>query len=97
MKAEELRELSDRDLVRRLEDNRKKLFDTRFDIATRRTKNHQLIPETKRDIARINTILRERDLMREYVGEDVAPQDDVAVTAPARATPRRGGLFRRGK
>jgi large subunit ribosomal protein L29 len=97
MKAEDLREMSDRDLVQRLEDDRKKLFNLRFQIETRKTKNHQAIPETKRNIARINTILRERDLIRLYAGEDVAPADGPVEVAATKETPRRGGLFRRGK
>jgi large subunit ribosomal protein L29 len=97
MKAEEMRELSDRELIQRLEDDRRTLFNLRFQIETRKTKNHQAIPQTKRNIARINTILRERDLMRLYSGEEVAPQDTVEEAAPPKQTSRRGGLFRRGK
>jgi large subunit ribosomal protein L29 len=99
MKAEQMRELSDRELVQQLEDDRRKLFNLRFQIETRKTKNHQAIPETKRNIARINTILRERDLMRLYGGEDVAPPDRETGEdgEPVKETRRRGGLFRRGK
>ncbi len=70
MKAEQLRELSDDDLRHRLEENRQKLFNLRFQVATRKTKNVEEISATKKDIARILTILRERELITRYVGEE---------------------------
>ena len=98
MKTEDIRELSDRDLRQKLEDDRKELFNLRFQIETRKIKNHQRIPMVKRDIARASTILRERELMRLYGGEDFATEDEAEEAAPAPAeTPRRRGLFRRGK
>ena len=95
MKAEEIREMSERDLRIALEENKEELFNLRFQIATRKIKNHQRIPAVKRDIARIMTALRERDLMREYAGADFA--EDEAATTTVQATPRRRGLFGRGK
>jgi large subunit ribosomal protein L29 len=98
MKTEDIRELTDRELRQKLEDDRQELFNLRFQIETRKIKNHQRIPIVKRDIARVNTILRERELMRLYGGEDIAPQDETEEAAPTAAeTPRRRGLFRRGK
>jgi large subunit ribosomal protein L29 len=70
MKIEEAREMSERELQQALEDNKQELFNLRFQLATRKTKNHQRIPAVKRDIARIQTILRERELMAEYGGAD---------------------------
>ena len=98
MKTEDIRERTDRELRQKLEDDRKELFNLRFQIETRKIKNHQRIPIVKRDIARVNTILRERELMRLYGGEDIAPEDqpEEAVPTPAE-TPRRRGLFRRSK
>ncbi len=94
MKAEEIRNLDDATLLQRLEDNRKELFNLRFQIETRKTKNHQRIPEVKRDIARILTVMRERDLIRIYGGEEVTPLE---YTTPAarEAAPRRRGLLGR--
>ena len=98
MKTEDAREMSDRELRQKLEDDRQELFNLRFQIETRKIKNHQRIPIVKRDIARVNTILRERELMRLYGGEDIAPEDETEEAAPApRETPRRRGLFRRSK
>jgi large subunit ribosomal protein L29 len=98
MKTEDIRELTDRELRQKREDDRLELFNLRFNIETRKIKNHQRIPIVKRDIARVNTILRERELMRLYGGEDIAPQDETEEAAPTpKETPRRRGLFRRGK
>src|SRR5439155_8176122 len=98
MKAEEIRNLSDRDLKQHLEDNRKELFNLRFQIETRKIKNHQRIPAVKKDIARISTILRERDLMRLYGSEDVQlmEEPEPEEQTPVQAAPRRGRLLRRG-
>jgi large subunit ribosomal protein L29 len=94
MKPEEIRDLSDRDLRQRLEDNRKELFNLRFQIETRKLKNHQRVREVKRDIARMETVLRERDLMRLYSGEEVGPAE-TAVAAGTEQAPRRRGLLGR--
>jgi large subunit ribosomal protein L29 len=70
MKIEEAREMSEQELQQALEDNKQELFNLRFQLATRKTKNHQRIPAVKRDIARIQTIMRERELMAEFGGAD---------------------------
>lgn len=94
MKAEEIREMSETQLRLALEDNRQELFNLRFQIAARKIKNHQRIPAVKRDIARIMTALRERDLMREFAGVDV--ESEIVEAAPAKQeTTRRGGLLGR--
>jgi large subunit ribosomal protein L29 len=94
MKIEEIRDLSDRDLRQHLEDNRKELFNLRFQIETRKLKNHQRVREVKREMARMETILRERELMRIYSGEEVGPAE-TAVAARTEQAPRRRGLFGR--
>lgn len=97
MKAEELREMPDAELRRKIDENREELFNLRFQIATRKMKNHQRIPEVKRDIARMMTALRERELIRLYTGEEYALADETAGT-PATSEPRsRRRLFGRGK
>jgi large subunit ribosomal protein L29 len=73
MKAEEMHNLSDAQLLEDLDKARKELFNLRFQIATRKLKNHQRIPAVKRDIARMMTVMRERELMRAYGGVDVEP------------------------
>ncbi len=100
MKAEEIRDMSPLQLRNALEDNRQELFNLRFQIATRKIKNHSRIPQVKRDIARINTILRERELMAEFGGADVEWEGTHVETASTATTKSGRGLlgrFRRGK
>ena len=95
MKTEEMREMSDKDLQRTIDEHRQELFNLRFQIATRKIKNHQRIPEVKRDIARMMTLQRERDLMRRYGGDEVEPKVQEEAVAPA--PKRRRGLLGRNK
>ena len=61
MKARELRELSDEELVRRLAESRENLFNLRFQLATGALENTARLGLAKRDIARILTIQAERE------------------------------------
>lgn len=60
----ELREMSDADLARRIDDLHQELFQLRFQFATRQLKNTARIREVRRDIARALTVRRERMLGR---------------------------------
>ncbi len=62
MKASEIRSLSNEELVRKLDEAHEELFNLRFRLATRQLGNHREIPRVKKRIARINTILTEREL-----------------------------------
>ncbi len=62
MKADELRRLSDEELLRELEDRRKELFNLTYQASTEQLENPALIRSTRRDVARIKTLLREREL-----------------------------------
>ena len=62
MKAEEIRALSPKELEKQLEAAHQELFDLRFRLATRQLVNHREIPRVKKKIARLKTILREREL-----------------------------------
>ena len=62
MKAEEIRALSPEELGKQLEAAHRELFDLRFRLATRQLVNHREIPRVKKKIARLKTILREREL-----------------------------------
>ncbi len=95
MKVEELRDMSQTQLRTQLEDNRQELFNLRFQIATRKIKNHSRIPQVKRDIARINTILRERELMMEFGGADVDWNTTHVETASTTTTKTGRGLLGR--
>jgi len=60
MKAKELREKTKAQLEKILKEKREKLFKLKLDLAERKLKNFREIRKTKRDIARILTILREK-------------------------------------
>ena len=60
MRARELRELSDEELVRQLRESREELFNLRFQAATGALENSARLGLAKRDIARILTIQAER-------------------------------------
>ncbi len=62
LKAEEIRALSPKELEKQLEAAHQELFDLRFRLATRQLVNHREIPRVKKEIARLKTILREREL-----------------------------------
>ena len=62
MKVDEIRALASDELPKQLEAAHKELFDLRFRLATKQLVNHHQIRETKRKIARLKTIMREREL-----------------------------------
>ena len=61
-KTEELRNLSGDELVQRLKENKEELFNLRFQSATGQLENHGRLRAVKKEIARIYTIMREREL-----------------------------------
>ena len=62
MKPREIRELSDADLARRLEEAYEELRNLRFQQATRQLQNTARFGAVREDIARFKTIMREREL-----------------------------------
>lgn len=62
MKADEVRALNDEEVFRKLEEAYEELFNLRFRATTRQLVNHREIPKVRREIARIKTIVREREL-----------------------------------
>jgi len=61
-KANELDELTNADLETRLRESKEELFNLRFQSATGQLENHGRLRTVKRDIARIYTVVREREL-----------------------------------
>ena len=62
MNTEEIRALSDDELEKHLEESHKELFDLRFRLATKQLVNHREIRRVKKNIARLKTIMKEREL-----------------------------------
>ena len=62
MKVKEIRALSSEELVKQLEAAQQELFSLRFRLATRQLVNHREIPRVKGEIARLKTIMTQREL-----------------------------------
>ena len=62
MKVEEVRVLSSEELTRQLEAAQQEFFDLRFRLATKQLVNHRQVRVVKKNIARLKTIMREREL-----------------------------------
>ena len=65
MKMNEIREFSDEELAKKLEDGRAELFNLRFQMATSKLDNTARVTNVKRDIARIQTEMRARQIAAE--------------------------------
>jgi large subunit ribosomal protein L29 len=68
--ASELRELNDEELVLRLRESKEELFNLRFQMATGQMDNNRRLRTVRHDIARIYTVMREREL-----GLSVSPDE----------------------
>ncbi|NMB25542.1 MAG: 50S ribosomal protein L29 [Firmicutes bacterium] len=62
MKAEEIRAMTSEELGRKLDDLKEELFNLRFQMVTAQLDNPMRVRDVRRDIARVKTILREREL-----------------------------------
>lgn len=62
VKAHELDDLNDVDLESRLREAKEELFNLRFQAATGQLESHGRLRTVKKDIARIYTVVREREL-----------------------------------
>jgi large subunit ribosomal protein L29 len=72
--ASELRELSTEDLVARVREAKAELFNLRFQMATGQLDNNRRLRTVRHDIARIYTVMREREL-----GLSAAPDEEGAA------------------
>jgi large subunit ribosomal protein L29 len=62
VKIEEMRSLSVDELKKRINDAHQELFNLRFRLTTRQLVNHRELPRVKRDIARLETIVRQKQI-----------------------------------
>ena len=69
--ANELRELGTDELVLRLREAKEELFNLRFQMATGQLDNNRRLRTVRHDIARVYTVMREREL-----GLSAAPSDN---------------------
>ena len=78
-KIAELRELEDEELLIRLAESKQELFNLRFQLVTGQLDNYARLGQVKHDIARAETLLREREIS--------AAEMDAATSAQAAASP----------
>ena len=62
MKLKEFRDMSTDDLKKQLEESHQELFNLRFRLATKQLVNHREVRRVKKKIARLKTLLAEREL-----------------------------------
>lgn len=62
MKPKELRAMSEDELNAQLKSLKEQLFRLRFQLATAQLENPMMIRQVRKDIARVHTVLREREL-----------------------------------
>ena len=62
MKAKEFKQMTNDELVKKLESLKEELFNLRFRHATGQLENPNVISGVKKDIARVKTVIREREL-----------------------------------
>lgn len=62
MKYKEIRELTDEELAKKLDEGRAELFNLRFQMATSQLDNTARVTIVKRDIARVQTEMRAREI-----------------------------------
>ena len=62
MKASEIRDLNDAELRKQLGDLKEELFNLRFQLATGQLDNVKKISEVRKSIARVKTVIKEREL-----------------------------------
>jgi large subunit ribosomal protein L29 len=62
VKSAELRELNDAELANKLRESKEELFNLRFQLATGQLEDFSRINDLRKDVARCNTLLRQREI-----------------------------------
>jgi len=62
LKLKEFRDMNDDDLKKELEDTHQEMFNLRFRVATKQLVNHRELRRVKKKVARLKTLLAEREL-----------------------------------
>ena len=70
MKSKQVLEMTDKELQNKLNELKSELFFLRFKHATNQLTNPMVLVETRRDIARVKTVIRQRELARAKENED---------------------------
>jgi len=70
MKSREVREMTEEEILNALEDQKEALFNFRFQKASGQLEDTNSPTRTRRDIARLKTILRQKQLAKELAGKE---------------------------
>ncbi|MCX5918286.1 MAG: 50S ribosomal protein L29 [Deltaproteobacteria bacterium] len=62
MKARELKEMSEAELRQKEKEVTEELFNLKFQHATGQLENTQRLPQVRKDLARVKTVLREKEI-----------------------------------
>ena len=89
MKVDELRVLEEDELGTRLKTARRELYELRFKSAVGQLENSSQIAKARHDIARILTVLNERELGISTIQEAAPVGEELAAAAPKKAKPKR--------
>src|SRR5580692_11546069 len=89
MKSEKIRNLTDEELLHQERDLNDQLFKLKFQLNMGQTESLKKIRGMRRDIARVKTIGRERELAASQNGEQVMPETNTQQTQPADAGRRK--------
>ena len=76
--ASELREMSDEELTNAVEDKKEELFNLRFQKASGQLENTNAVRYARRDLARLKTLLRERELAAQVTEQATEEETDNA-------------------
>ena len=85
MKTKEIREKNDEALLHELRDQQKHLFDLRSQAVTEKLEDPSQLLKVRRDIARMKTILRQRQLEQERTGSNGSAKKTEKPTEPKTA------------
>ncbi len=85
MKAEEIRDWDNTEIRARLGELREEKFRLRFRMGTMQLENPRMLQHIRRDVARLNTILRERELSETRTAAPEAPTAGTAAPTPEAA------------
>lgn len=76
MKADDIREWDNVEIRARLGELREERFRLRFQMGTMQLENPKMLQHIRRDVARLNTILRERELSEKSTEAALPPETE---------------------
>ena len=81
MKPGEIRNMDDDELERRLAESKQELFNLRFQHVTGQQENYSRLGKVRKDVARIKTVLREREITAAEAAQEMQPRGTATSSA----------------